>query len=275
MSSLITLTGHHNGPSGKPFTAGGYSIPQLYSYACGHLTLTGLCAQHRTIQTPPGVYGVVPSAAVKTIREGSAIERMGGGAKAPPKPNCLHNEAPELSILDSIHLKCAQGLSPRSSASLYLKTQSSTPCAMLAKSRDSTFLSRYSITSGGRVILIDLLLRFCAMHDLARQKMLNIYTVLYSIARLKRAGESKNGRNTTYSGRYAPETEEQHETDISLKQNLGDRLHGSLRRIQAGGEDHSGDLGESLRCSGRGSANSLRRNDLEDLGDRALIEVAA
>ena len=52
-----------------------------------------------------------------------------------------------------------RGLSPFSSASLYLKTQTSTPWAMFAKSRRSTFIWRYSIRSGGRVIVIDTFLR--------------------------------------------------------------------------------------------------------------------
>lgn len=83
MSSLISLTGH-NGPSGKPFTAGSHPNSQLCSCACGHLTLTGLTSD----QTPPRFGVVVPSAAVKSIRESDAIKRMGGGAKAPP--NGLH-----------------------------------------------------------------------------------------------------------------------------------------------------------------------------------------
>lgn len=272
MISPITLTGHHNGPSGKPFTAGGYSIPQLCSYACGHLTLTGPCAEHRTIQTPPGVYGVVPSAAVKTIREGSATERMGGGAKAPP--NGLHNEAPGLRIFGLQLQDPAQGLSPRSSASLYFVTQSSTPWAKLANSLDAILFSKYSIVSGVRVTVKEIL-RVLFIQGKSLWKLINIDMNLSCITRVSRVGVAGNGKNTTYSGRYASETEERREADTSHRQNLGDRLHGSLGRIQAGGEDHSGDLGESLRCSGRGSACGLRRNDLEDLGDRALIEVAA
>ena len=39
----------------------------------------------------------------------------------------------------------SQGLSPLSSACLYLRTQTSTPCAMFAKSLLSTFPCKYSI----------------------------------------------------------------------------------------------------------------------------------
>lgn len=53
--------------------------------------------------------------------------------------------------------KCPYGLSPLSSASLYLRTQTSIPCAMLAKSRFSTFSLRYSTISGGKVTVNDTL----------------------------------------------------------------------------------------------------------------------
>ena len=65
-----------------------------------------------------------------------------------------NNEAPELKFSRLSVLKDAQGLSLRSSASLYRRTQSSTPCAMLANSLDSTFISKYSIIAGGSSTVI-------------------------------------------------------------------------------------------------------------------------
>ena len=65
------------------------------------------------------------------------------------------NEASEDEFFRSDVPKIPQGLSPLSSASLYLKTQTSTPCAMLANSLDSTFDWRYSRISGGKVTVRD------------------------------------------------------------------------------------------------------------------------
>ena len=53
--------------------------------------------------------------------------------------------------------KIPYGLSPFSSASLYLRTQTSMPWAMLAKSRLSIFSLRYSTISGGKVTVNDTL----------------------------------------------------------------------------------------------------------------------
>ena len=68
------------------------------------------------------------------------------------------NEAREVEFLRSDAPKNLHGLSLRSSDSLYRRMQSSTPCAMLAKSRDSTFSSRYSRSSGGRETVSDFFL---------------------------------------------------------------------------------------------------------------------
>ena len=70
-----------------------------------------------------------------------------------------HHEASEAHCFGIGTSETPRGLSPLSSASLYLRTQTSTPWAMFAKSRRSTFIWRYSISSGGRVIVIDTFLR--------------------------------------------------------------------------------------------------------------------
>ena len=71
----------------------------------------------------------------------------------------IHHEAREAHCFGIGTSETPRGLSPLSSASLYLRTQTSTPWAMFAKSRRSTFIWRYSISSGGRVIVIDTFLR--------------------------------------------------------------------------------------------------------------------
>ena len=84
-----------------------------------------------------------------------------------------NNEVVRVQFFRSDVPKCSQGLSPLSSASLYLRTHSSTPCAMLANSRDSTFFSRNSMISEGKVTLRDLL-RFLSIHQRLLQLTINI-----------------------------------------------------------------------------------------------------
>ena len=64
-----------------------------------------------------------------------------------------NNEAFEDNVLVIGFPKIPQGLSPLSSASLYLSTHSSTPCERFAKSLQSTFFCRYSSISAGKVIV--------------------------------------------------------------------------------------------------------------------------
>lgn len=112
-------------------------------------------------------------------------------------------EAPELRFSRSSVLKDAQGLSPLSSASLYLRTQSSTPWAMLANSRDSTFFSKYSMIAGGSVTLSDCFLRLGAMQLRLAQLSINKSNHDNYIALIISAGLTRDGRNTYNSGRYA------------------------------------------------------------------------
>lgn len=62
-----------------------------------------------------------------------------------------NNEVRGIQFLRSGIPKISHGLSLFSSSSLYLSTQTSMPCATLAKSLFSTFLCRYSKISGGSV----------------------------------------------------------------------------------------------------------------------------
>ena len=67
-----------------------------------------------------------------------------------------------------------RGLSPFSSASLYLKTQSSTPCERLANSLDSTLDSRYEISSGGNATVSDFLRIVRDMQEKSLELIINI-----------------------------------------------------------------------------------------------------
>ena len=100
--------------------------------------------------------------------------------------------------------KIPHGLSPLSSASLYLKTHTSIPCARLANSLDSTFFSRYSRSSGGIVTV---------MYGFLRPSVLaitcnNLWKCLYPtkfvqiIASFKLVGKPNDTKNS-YSDSYA------------------------------------------------------------------------
>ena len=111
-----------------------------------------------------------------------------------------HNGATEVEFLRIGLPKIPQGLSPLSSACLYLRTQTSTPCAMFAKSLFSTFDWRYSINSGGRVIVIETLLR--AMHILDVHTILNMCNCNMSNAHSKCAGRPRYARTQPISGSH-------------------------------------------------------------------------
>ena len=113
-----------------------------------------------------------------------------------------HYEATEDSVLRIGLPKIPQGLSPRSSASLYLRTHNSTPWAILANSLDSTFFSRYSIISGGNVTLRDCFLR--VMHSSLVQIIINICTNNWSIALNLSAGSPTYARKQPISDSYRP-----------------------------------------------------------------------
>jgi len=110
-----------------------------------------------------------------------------------------NNEVPEFQFLRIELPKNTQGLSPLSSDSLYLRTQTSIPCAKLAKSLFSTFSFRYSYISGGNVTVNEILLR--AMHLNRLHKILNMCNLNMCIASDKGAGSSKNESNKPISER--------------------------------------------------------------------------
>ena len=79
-----------------------------------------------------------------------------------------NNEALEVQFLRSSSPKNPQGLSPFFSDSMYLKTQSSTPCAIDANSLDFTFFSRYSMISGDKVTVSDFFLTLSMQESFLR-----------------------------------------------------------------------------------------------------------
>jgi hypothetical protein len=121
--------------------------------------------------------------------------------------------------------KNPQGFSPLSSASLYRSTQTSTPCAILAKSRLSTLSLTYSIISGGKVIVIDTRLR--AMHIDNVQKVLNTCNVNMSNAHVQCAGDSTYDQINTKSESYRADLETIHRGRM-FKLFLGGGQHTSV-----------------------------------------------
>lgn len=82
-------------------------------------------------------------------------------------------EAREVQFFGNATPKIPQGLSPFSSACLYLSTHSSTPCAILANSLDSTFSCRYEIMSGGRETVNEIFLSVLDIKVRFLQSILN------------------------------------------------------------------------------------------------------
>ncbi len=111
-----------------------------------------------------------------------------------------NNEAREVQFLRSDSPKITHGLSPLSSASLYLRTHTSIPCAISLKSLLSTLSLRYLYISGGKVTVNEILLR--AMQRIKLHTVLNMCNSNMYIAHSKCAGLSKYDRNQPISASY-------------------------------------------------------------------------
>lgn len=163
------------------------------------------------------------------------------------------NEAPEVKFLGSSSPRNLQGLSPFSSASLYLRMHSSTPCDILANSRDFTFSSRYSMISGGNVTVM-YGLRF-AIQDKILQKLINTaMTDSYSV-RQNLTGELQNDRNNQLSESSEDHSDERRRMvvrhDRTGEGQTGDSpqiLRGILRTSRSFGDGQSaaGSLGSQV-----------------------------
>ncbi len=128
-----------------------------------------------------------------------------------------HNEA--LRINDSgSNAPLPQGFSPLFSACLYLRTQSSTPCAILEKSLDSTLDFRYSMISSGRETVSEI---FLDIQGKSSKLLLNISKHVKAISSKLLDGALQHGREQSISGSYA-----------------GDQDDKEIRGDTDGGEQH-------------------------------------
>ncbi len=134
-------------------------------------------------------------------------ESLTGAVTRPPsfikiKPTvlrtgCENNEALRVHNSGFVSPR-SQGLSPLSSACLYLRMQSSTPWETLAKSLDSTFDSRYSINSCGRVTVM---YGLRAIYDGALRSLINrCQVVSCSVRTSGSSAEMQNDQRIRLSG---------------------------------------------------------------------------
>ena len=118
------------------------------------------------------------------------------GIKLSSDADYTNNEAPEVEFLEFV-APDPQGLSPLSSACLYLRTQTSMACDMFMKSLFSIFDCRYSRISGGRVTVTYGL--FLAMQGENLHEPINTCNIGVSHARLNLAGATQYGSESAIS----------------------------------------------------------------------------
>ena len=140
-----------------------------------------------------------------------------------------------------------QGLSPLSSACLYLRIQSSTPWETLAKSLDSTLDSRYSISSCGRVTVM---YGLRAIYDGALRSLINTGQVVSYSVRHSLMGDTTHD-NRKYS-----------ESSAHVRKDMVGGPQGPIRKLDA--DDSAGD-GGMVPCAcgmvhGRGPMHHCRRH---------------
>ena len=150
------------------------------------------------------------------------------------------NEVSEHKFLKQT-LQNAQGLSPLSSACLNLRRASSTPCAILENSLDSTFFSRYSISSGGSATVNDFLRNVLDINSKCIKLIINILKHIASLSCNLHDGVSKYVQNQPTSesaGRRRTECERLQPAAYSLPgYRIRQRRHGeSDGRMVAGAE---------------------------------------
>jgi len=170
-----------------------------------------------------------------------------------------NNEASEVRFLRSGTPKSPHGLSPLSSNSLYLKTQSSTPCAILANSFDLTFFSRYPMISGDNVTVKDFFL-ILSIQESFLWKLIYTFINHSCLTRIIRVGVPKNESNRPISeraDRHAGEFEivqrcksRRQNSQYSMQNIMGmlvslGRSHTGEHREQDNGS-HARDLGNAL-----------------------------
>ena len=170
------------------------------------------------------------------------------GIKLSSDADYTNNEAPEVEFLEFV-APDPQGLSPLSSACLYLRTQTSMACDMFMKSLFSIFDCRYSRISGGRVTVTYGL--FLAMQGENLHEPINTCNIGVSYARLNLAGATQYGRESTIS-----------ESSAHVRKDMVGGPQGPIRKLDA--DDSAGD-GGMVPCAcgmvhGRGPMHHCRRH---------------
>jgi len=165
-----------------------------------------------------------------------------------------HNEAGEVQFLRRETPRKPHGLSTFLSDSLYLRTHSSTPCDIFANSREATLLSRYCITSSGKVTVIYGFL--FAIRNKILQKLINNYLRLYGTIRRCLMGVSNYDRKHTGSERAVISHNRRRFSD--------DRITNSGRtRIDDNGKNDAGNVTSCLGSIGlrdqKGICSILRK----------------
>lgn len=149
------------------------------------------------------------------------------GIKLSSDADYTSNEAPEVEFLEFV-APDPQGLSPLSSACLYLRTQTSMACDMFMKSLFSIFDCRYSRISGGRVTVTYGL--FLAMQGEILHEPINTCNIGVSYARLNLAGATQHGRESAIS-----------ESSAYVRKDMVGGSQGPIRKLDA--DDSAGDRG--------------------------------
>lgn len=140
-----------------------------------------------------------------------------------------NNEALEVQFLWIGFPKIPHGLSPLSSASLYLKTHTSIPCAKLANSLDSTFFSRYSRRSGGIVTVMYGLRRPSVLAIICNNLCKRLYATKFVqiSASLRLVGKPNDKINSLSASSADPGRRRRHPHGMS-DELLGPRPRGSM-----------------------------------------------
>lgn len=162
-----------------------------------------------------------------------------------------NNEVREIQFLRGNALK-THGLSPFSSASLYLNTQTSTPCAIEEKSRDSTFFSKYSIRSEGNATVNDFLRILIHFKSQCFELIINNLMQIASLSCNLHEGALHNDKKQTDSesyGRRDQSTEHLEEHHYELQRELRiphSAEHIRLDEFDGGSEEGSGILRQHI-----------------------------
>ena len=178
-----------------------------------------------------------------------------------------NDEAAGVQFFGNATPKIPQGLSPFSSACLYLSTHSSTPCAILANSLDSTFSCRYEIMSGGRETVNEIFLSVLDMKVRFLQSILNNFKDVALTSSNLLVGVASNDKNNRFSASSEDPGHHRGPDHELPRERLGPRPRGSVgfspalphagtASESAGGDGHlrpqalAGPLGSGLRLSG-------------------------